>query len=69
MISDKLCIWSGENSPEFDVFMNNQNKIAFIESSENGTGWFSLDKEDWLCLKKFIDAQFKAIEQKENSNG
>ena len=69
MISDKLCICGEENFPDFDVFMNKECKIIFIESSEMGTGWFSLDKEDWGCVKNFIDAQFKAIEQKGKQNG
>jgi hypothetical protein len=69
MIADKLCIWNEENYPEFDVFMTKEGKITFIESSEMGTGWFSLDKEDWGFVKNFIDAQFKAIEQKGQQNG
>lgn len=69
MILQKISINSGENTPEFDVYLNNKDEIFFGESSQMGSAWFVIDKEDWEYLKTFIDTQFKAIEQKGEYNG
>lgn len=68
MVSSKLCISSGLNTPEFDVYLNDDNHI-FFGNNDLISGFFCLDKEDWVELKSFVDAQFKAIEQKEQENG
>jgi len=69
MISAKICISNKENAMEFDVYLNNKDEIIFIENSEMGSSWFTLDKQDWEFLKTFIDTQFNAIEQKGENNG
>jgi hypothetical protein len=60
-LREKLVLVNDKGEDELIIFFNSKNEITITDDldSENMYAfWYSLNKEDWQDVKKFIDEQF-----------
>jgi len=55
-ISEKFVVVDGQD--EYEIFVNSDQNVFVGEPDINLQQWFTLTREEWEDLKKFIDNQF-----------